>query len=351
MKIIVTGGAGFIGSNLLRYLHQQGEHELLNIDKLCFPGSRHTISEFESVDNYRHVASDIVDQSQIMKLFAEFKPDAVFHLAAESHVDRSIDSPGSFIESNIQGTYSLLEAFRHYYSGLDEKQRLHKKFIHVSTDEVYGSLEPEQAAFTEHNAYHPNSPYAASKAASDHLVTSWGHTYQLPLVITNCSNNYGPYQFPEKLIPLVISKAISDEPIPVYGKGDNVRDWLHVEDHVRALVKVQEKGIPGESYNIGARNEVSNIELVQQICDIVDDIHPGNTSKRDLIQFVQDRPGHDFRYAIDNRKITNELDWHPQEEFETGLRHTVSWYLDNQQWCQNVCEGSYDGERLGVSTK
>ena len=351
MRIIVTGGAGFIGSNLLRYLKQQESHELLNIDKLCFPGSRHTISDFTGIDNYRHVDTDIVDQQQVSSLFMEFEPDVIFHLAAESHVDRSIDNPGSFIDSNVHGTYSMLEAFRQYYGSLDTQQRLLKRFIHVSTDEVYGSLDNEQAAFSETSAYHPNSPYAASKAASDHLVTAWCHTYQLPLIITNCSNNYGPYQFPEKLIPLVISKAVNDQAIPIYGKGENIRDWLYVEDHVRALVKVQEKGQPGESYNIGAQNELTNLELVNRICDIVDEINPGNAPKRDLIQFVQDRPGHDFRYAIDNRKIIEELDWHPQEDFDSGLRRTVSWYLDNQEWCQKVCEGSYDGRRLGVGTQ
>ena len=350
MKIIVTGGAGFIGCNLLRHLHRQEKHDLLNIDKLCFPGSKYTISEFNTSKNYRHVQHDIVDQLKMTRLFEEFEPDVVFHLAAESHVDRSIDSPGSFISSNINGTYSLLEAFRHYYNSLAEPEKAQKKFVHVSTDEVFGSLEPGQEAFSESKAYQPSSPYSASKAASDHLVRAWCHTYKLPVVITNCSNNYGPYQFPEKLIPLVISKAISGELIPVYGKGDNVRDWLYVEDHVRALLTVQEKGQAGESYNIGAQNEISNIELVERICDIVDEISPGKTAKRDQIQFVKDRPGHDFRYAIDNTKIASELGWHPVENFDSCLRHTVSWYLDNQEWCHRVCEGSYDGKRLGVTT-
>ena len=348
MKIIVTGGAGFIGSNLLRYLQQQQEIELLNIDKLCFPGSRHTISELDGSTHYTHVEHDIIDQEEMTRLFADFEPDTIFHLAAESHVDRSIDSPGSFINSNIHGTYSLLEAFRDYCTGLGETERNNRRFIHVSTDEVYGSLAPGQPAFTENNSYHPNSPYAASKAASDHLVTAWCHTYKLPLIITNCSNNYGPYQFPEKLIPLVISKAVSDQPIPVYGSGDNIRDWLHVEDHVRALVTVSEKGAPGASYNIGAENELSNLAIVELICDIIDEIRPGNTAKRDQIQFVEDRPGHDFRYAIDNTKIKNELGWQPMISFNDGLRGTVKWYLENQEWCDAVSENSYDGERLGL---
>lgn len=351
MKIIVTGGAGFIGSNLLAYLLGEGTHELLNIDKLCFPGSRHTIASFETDNNYKFLKRDIVDQEAMKNIMVDFAPDAIFHLAAESHVDRSIDDPGSFINTNVHGTYSLLEAFRYYYASLDSAKQKQLRFIHVSTDEVYGSLDLQQAPFSETTPYRPNSPYAASKAASDHLVSAWSHTYQLPLIITNCSNNYGPCQFPEKLVPLVISKSLAGQPIPVYGKGENIRDWLYVEDHVKALCMVLEKGRAGESYNIGAQNEVNNLDLVQGICDILDELKPGNHPKRDLIQFVKDRPGHDFRYAINSNKIQTELGWSPAVKFKNGLQETIRWYLDNQDWCINVCEGSYDGKRLGLGNQ
>ena len=348
MKLIITGGAGFIGSNLIRYLLTNSEHQILNIDKLIFPGSSHTISDFSDSDRYQFLQYDITNAENMKTAFTDFKPDAILHLAAESHVDRSIDSPSAFIDTNIIGTFTLLEIFRHYYSTLDESRRQSTRFIHVSTDEVYGSLDQTAAAFSEEHPYKPNSPYAASKASSDHLVSAWHSTYKLPLIITNCSNNYGPYQFPEKLIPLVINKALAGEAIPVYGKGNNIRDWLYVDDHVRALCSVLDKGNAGETYNIGGNNEKTNLEVVHTICDILDDTIESNKSCRDLIEFVDDRPGHDLRYAIDSSRIKNELGWSASENFSEGLRKTINWYIDNQLWCRNVSASSYDGKRLGL---
>jgi dTDP-glucose 4,6-dehydratase len=349
MKLLVTGGAGFIGSNLIRHFLANEEHQILNIDKLCFPGSYHTISDFATSKKYNFIKQDIVDEGAMRQIFNEFKPDAIFHLAAESHVDRSIDSPKAFIDTNIVGTYSLLEAFRQYYLDRNATERQGLRFVHVSTDEVYGSLDFNDPAFTEEHTFQPNSPYSASKAASDHLVKAWHSTYKLPLIITNCSNNYGPYQFPEKLIPLVTNKALAGESIPVYGEGANIRDWLYVKDHVRALSLVLDKGAPGETYNIGGNNEKSNIQIVNSICELLDEIHPGEHAYRNLIKFVDDRPGHDFRYAIDNTKIRSELGWCAMEDFEEGLRKTINWYIDNKLWCNEVCSESYKGQRLGLS--
>jgi dTDP-glucose 4,6-dehydratase len=286
-----------------------------------------------------------------LEILQQFSPDGIIHLAAESHVDRSIDSPNSFIESNIVGTFSLLEAFRQYARSCSSSRRSELRFVHVSTDEVFGSLKKQDEAFSETHPYAPSSPYSASKAASDHLVRAWHSTYQLPVIITNCSNNYGPYQFPEKLIPVVINKALSSQSIPVYGKGENIRDWLYVEDHVRALCLILDKGIPGQSYNIGGDNEVSNIDLVKNICLILDKIRPGTDSYQQLIKFVDDRPGHDLRYAINSRKIQSTLGWQPLQDFDAGLLKTVNWYIDNQLWCDNVCKDSYDGQRLGLGEK
>ncbi|NKB38873.1 MAG: dTDP-glucose 4,6-dehydratase [Gammaproteobacteria bacterium] len=349
MKILITGGAGFIGSNLIRHLLNSTDHEVLNIDMLCFPGSIYTIADLSEFETYTFLQQDISDIRLMSDTIMEFLPDAVIHLAAESHVDRSIDSPGAFINSNIVGTFSLLEAFRQYTKTCSDTKKTELRFIHVSTDEVFGSLEENELAFTEIHPYSPNSPYSASKAASDHLVRAWHATYQLPVIVTNCSNNYGPYQFPEKLIPVVINKALAGETIPVYGKGENIRDWLHVNDHVRALNLILEKGIPGESYNIGGDNEVSNIELVNSICDILNEAKPTNFSYHKLIQFVQDRPGHDLRYAIDSKKIQSALGWRAEQNFSEGLANTVNWYMDNQTWCAQVSKDSYSGQRLGVT--
>ncbi len=349
MRIMITGGAGFIGSNLIRHLLKSTGHEILNIDKLCFPGSQHTIADLSTFDNYSFLQQDISDSKSMLATIMEYSPHALIHLAAESHVDRSIDSPDTFINSNIVGTFSLLEAFRQYSKTFTGLEKAELRFLHISTDEVFGSLEKNEKAFTENHPYSPNSPYSASKAASDHLVKAWHATYQLPVIITNCSNNYGPYQFPEKLIPVVINKALAGERIPVYGKGENIRDWLHVDDHVRALNLVLDKGVPGENYNIGGDNEISNIELVNSICDILNKVKPAKDSYHKLIQFVQDRPGHDLRYAIDSTKIQSQLGWQAKQNFNKGLENTVNWYLHNQVWCEQVSKGSYNGQRLGIS--
>ena len=351
MKVLVTGGAGFIGSNLIRYLLNNRDYQVLDIDKLCFPGSACTNSELSALSNYHFLQLDICEQKDLGAVFEDFQPDAVFHLAAESHVDRSIDSPAPFIQSNIVGTFSLLEVFRKYYSNSDAERKQQLKFIHVSTDEVFGSLSSSAPAFTETHPYNPSSPYSASKAASDHLVRSWHATYDLPLMITNCSNNFGPYQFPEKLMPLIISKALKGEKLPVYGDGGNVRDWLYVQDHVQALCAVLERGTPGETYNIGADSEKSNIEVVTAICDILSEIKPQGFSYHDLVTYVEDRPGHDLRYAIDAGKIRQQTAWIPETPFSDGLRKTVDWYLNNQAWCTTVTADTYTGGRLGLGEK
>ncbi len=350
-KVIVTGGAGFIGSAVCRYLVKERQIQVLNVDKLTYAGVLSSLKEIEESPLYRFEQVDICDREAISGLLAEFEPDAVMHLAAESHVDRSIDGPAAFIETNVVGTYTMLECVREYWGALDDVCRKAFRFHHISTDEVYGSLGAE-GLFEETTSYDPRSPYSASKASSDHLVMAWHHTYGLPVVITNCSNNYGPYHFPEKLIPLVILNALDEKTLPVYGKGDNIRDWLYVEDHARALVTVVGNGVPGETYNVGGRNERTNLEVVQMICDLLDELSPRtNGNYRDLITFVQDRPGHDQRYAIDATKLETELGWHAQENFDSGIRKTVQWYLDNEWWWGPIRSENYAGERLGESGK
>ena len=346
MNLLVTGGAGFIGSNLVRLLIARG-HRVLNLDKLTYAGNLASLCDVESHPNYQFLLADICDASALHDAFAQFQPDGVMHLAAESHVDRSIDGPGAFIETNITGTYTLLQAAREFWS--DPSSNIQNpRFLHVSTDEVYGSLGPS-GKFTETTAYNPHSPYSASKAASDHLARAWHDTYGLPVLVTNCSNNYGPYQFPEKLIPVVLLKALRGEPIPVYGKGENIRDWLYVEDHAEALLTVIEHGRPGETYNIGGNNELQNLDLVHLLCHILDDIRPNPTGKSyaDQITFVADRPGHDLRYAIDASKIRDQLGWQPKQDHQSGFRKTVAWYLENQPWWQAILDGSYQLQRLG----
>jgi len=400
-RVLVTGGAGFIGSAVCRYLIKEKGVQVLNVDKLTYAGNTESLKEIAGSPLYRFEQVDICDREKIAELFVTFQPDAVMHLAAESHVDRSIDGPSAFIETNIVGTYTMLdcalEYWRSFQKSEDSIQQSEKgelisdlrsptsenlppkaedfRFHHISTDEVYGSL-GETGLFEETTPYDPRSPYSASKASSDHLVMAWHHTYGLPVVITNCSNNYGPYHFPEKLIPLVILNALDQKPLPIYGKGDQIRDWLHVEDHARALVTAVEKGIPGETYNVGGRNERTNLEVVETICDILDELRPltgGNDecsllndgdnpdqpatsnqqptkaikSYRDLITFVQDRPGHDMRYAIDATKLETDLGWKAQENFDTGIRKTIQWYLDNEWWWGPIRSGKYAGERLG----
>lgn len=350
MNILVTGGAGFIGSAVIRHLIQDTDHQVLNLDKLTYAGNLESLAEIDSDPRYQFVQVDICDAEVVAEVFNHFQPDAVMHLAAESHVDRSIDGPAAFIQTNIVGTYSLLEVARKYFMALPEERKQTFRFHHISTDEVYGDLEGTTDLFTETTAYAPSSPYSASKASSDHLVRAWHRTYGLPTIITNCSNNYGPYHFPEKLIPLVILNALEGKALPIYGKGDQIRDWLFVEDHARALYRVVTQGTVGETYNIGGHNEKQNIEVVKTICHILDRIQPrvGQQSYAELIQFVQDRPGHDLRYAIDATKIQNELGWKPEETFETGIEKTVQWYLDHLDWCRRVKDGSYQGQRLGV---
>lgn len=349
LNILVTGGAGFIGSAVVRHLIQQTEHRVCNLDKLTYAGNLESLAEVDQSPRYQFTHVDICDAVAVQQTLAQFQPQAIMHLAAESHVDRSIDGPKAFIDTNIVGTYTLLEATRSYWLQLAPDAQQQFRFHHVSTDEVYGSL-GATGLFTETTAYQPNSPYSASKAASDHLVRAWHHTFKLPVVTTNCSNNYGPYHFPEKLIPLIILNALAGKPLPVYGKGDNVRDWLFVEDHARALCLVLLKGQLGETYNIGGHNEKTNLEVVHTVCDILDELVPDSPHRphRHLIQFVQDRPGHDLRYAIDASKIQRELGWQPAETFETGLRKTVQWYLTHQTWWQRIQDGRYQGQRLGV---
>lgn len=346
MKILVTGGAGFIGSNLVRLLVRRG-HEVLNIDLLTYAGNPASLNDIADSPLHRFLHADICDAGAMQAAFTGFRPEAVMHLAAESHVDRSIDGPGDFIRTNIHGTYTLLEAARAFWAGAPEIAA--PRFLHVSTDEVYGSLSPEDPAFTETTPYSPHSPYSASKASSDHLARAWHDTYGLPVLVTNCSNNYGPFQFPEKLIPVVILKALRGEPIPVYGKGENVRDWLYVEDHAEALLNVLENGRPGETYNIGGNNEMRNIDLVRLLCDLLDEARgktPGTSAS--LITFVTDRPGHDLRYAIDAGKISRELGWTPKQDHESGFRRTVRWYLENESWWSDILSGGYRMDRLGA---
>lgn len=354
MKILVTGGAGFIGSAVVRHIILNTDNSIVNLDKLTYAGNLEALAGVDESPRYAFVQADIGDREAVRHIFAEHQPDAVMNLAAESHVDRSIDSPAAFIETNIVGTYTLLEATYHYWQQLELPVRQAFRFHHVSTDEVYGDLpHPDETPdasrylFTERTPYAPSSPYSATKAGSDHLVRSWYRTYGLPTLITNCSNNYGPYHFPEKLIPHIILNALHGKPLPVYGKGDQIRDWLYVEDHARALYKVVTEGKVGETYNIGGHNEKQNLEVVQTICDILQELKPSASLYRNLISHVQDRPGHDRRYAIDACKIERELGWKPQETFETGLRKTVQWYLNNERWWQRVLNGTYRLERLG----
>ncbi|MBZ9784470.1 dTDP-glucose 4,6-dehydratase [Pseudomonas sp. REP124] len=352
MRILITGGAGFIGSALVRELIRHSGVEVLNLDKLTYAGNLESLTSIANDTRYEFVQADIIDQATVSAVITRFQPNAIMHLAAESHVDRSIDGPADFIQTNIVGTYSLLEATRAYWNSLAEPEKGAFRFHHISTDEVYGDLHGVNDLFTETTPYAPSSPYSASKAASDHLVRAWHRTYGLPVLLTNCSNNYGPFHFPEKLIPLVILNALAGKPLPVYGNGLQVRDWLFVEDHARALIKVVAEGKVGETYNIGGHNEKKNIEVVRGICALLEELAPqkpeGVTHYEDLITFVQDRPGHDQRYAIDASKIERELGWVPQETFASGLRKTVEWYLNNMDWCRRVQDGSYKGERLGT---
>ncbi|MBQ0746661.1 MAG: dTDP-glucose 4,6-dehydratase [Marinobacter sp.] len=374
MKLLITGGAGFIGSAVIRHILTNTNDEVVNLDKLTYAGNLDSLAEISSSERYTFEQVDICNRIEVDRVLAQYQPDAIMHLAAESHVDRSIDGPAEFIETNIVGTYILLEAARQYWQSLEVGRRTNFRFHHISTDEVYGDLPhpndysegernfPSPPAgegpgdrgqslplFTEQTPYAPSSPYSASKASSDHLVRAWQRTYGLPILVTNCSNNYGPYHFPEKLVPLIILNALEGKPLPVYGKGDQIRDWLYVEDHARALYRVVTEGKVGETYNIGGHNEKQNIEVVHAICDILQELRPQERNYQDLITSVKDRPGHDMRYAIDASKIQKELGWAPEETFETGLRKTVQWYLNNLDWCQRVQDGSYQRERLGTT--
>ena len=347
--LLITGGAGFIGSMFIRLLISETEYQVVNVDKLTYAGNLESLESVAGDARYNFERADICDAETMRAILDRYQPRAIVHLAAESHVDRSIDGPGAFIQTNVVGTFTLLQQAHLYWSSLPLRRKRNFRFVHVSTDEVFGSL-PSKGYFTETTAYAPNSPYSASKAASDHLVRAWHHTYGLPTITTNCSNNYGPYQFPEKLVPLVVQNAVAGKPLPVYGKGANVRDWLFVEDHVRALLLILERGLDGQTYNVGGNNELSNIEIVQAICRLIDELAPNPLigAHRNLIEFVADRPGHDARYAIDASKIRRDLGWTPRETLETGLRKTVRWYLDNQQWAERVRSGAYKGERLGL---
>lgn len=353
MKILVTGGAGFIGSAVVRHIIENTNDSVVNLDKLTYAGNLESLKCVENNERYAFVQADICDRSALDKVFAEHQPDLVMHLAAESHVDRSIDGPAEFIETNIIGTYTMLEASRQYWNQLDVSRKEAFRFHHISTDEVYGDLEGTDDLFTETTSYEPSSPYSASKASSDHLVRAWLRTYGFPTVVTNCSNNYGPFHFPEKLIPLMILNALDGKPLPVYGNGMQIRDWLYVEDHAVALYTVVTKGEIGETYNIGGHNEKANIEVVKTICSLLDELVPnkpeGVAQYQDLITYVTDRPGHDVRYAIDASKIERELGWKPAETFESGIRKTVEWYLNNKAWWSRVLDGSYSFERLGTS--
>jgi dTDP-glucose 4,6-dehydratase len=359
VKILVTGGAGFIGSAVVRHIINNTQDSVINLDKLTYAGNLESLVSVENNGRYIFEQVDICERDELDRVFSQYQPDAVMHLAAESHVDRSITGPSDFIQTNIVGTYTLLEASRAYWNTLSDNAKKAFRFHHISTDEVYGDLphpderredqsSKELPLFTETTSYAPSSPYSASKASSDHLVRAWLRTYGLPTVVTNCSNNYGPYHFPEKLIPLVILNALEGKPLPIYGKGDQIRDWLYVEDHARALYKVVTTGKVGETYNIGGHNEKQNIEVVNTICTILDALVPKDTGYAKQITYVADRPGHDRRYAIDATKMSKELNWQPEETFETGLRKTIEWYLANQIWCQHVQDGSYQRERLGI---
>lgn len=351
MKILVTGGAGFIGSAVVRHIVNGTSDTVVNVDKLTYAGNLASVHLVSKSDRYTFEQADICDSGAMEALLNKHQPDVLMHLAAESHVDRSIDGPAAFIETNIVGTYTLLEATRNYWKDLPEARKAAFRFHHISTDEVYGDLHGTDDLFTETTPYAPSSPYSASKASSDHLVRAWHRTYGLPVIVTNCSNNYGPYHFPEKLIPLMILNALSGKPLPVYGKGNQVRDWLYVEDHARALYKVVTEGVVGETYNIGGHNEKQNIEVVRTLCSLLEELAPNKPANvkryEDLISYVTDRPGHDLRYAIDASKIERELGWKPEETFESGLRKTVQWYLNNKSWWQSVLDGSYKMERLG----
>ena len=353
MRILVTGGAGFIGSAVIRHIIENTHHHVLNVDKLTYAGNLESLQSIEQSERYQFFQTDICDQVELEKIFENFQPNVVMHLAAESHVDRSIDGPAAFIQTNIVGTYSLLEAARKYWLSLTAEVKESFRFHHISTDEVYGDLEGTTDLFKETTPYAPSSPYSASKASSDHLVRAWHRTYGLPTIVTNCSNNYGPYHFPEKLIPLVILNALDMKPLPIYGKGDQIRDWLFVEDHARALYQVVTTGAVGQTYNIGGHNEKQNIEVVKTICNILDELKPQANGQKyeSLIKFVEDRPGHDLRYAIDAGKIEKDLGWKPLETFETGIRKTVEWYLNNLDWSRRVQDGSYQQERLGVNAQ
>ncbi len=356
----ITGGAGFIGSAVIRHLVNNTDYNIVNIDKLTYAGNLESLEPILNSSNYTFEQIDICNKQELQRVFAQYQPDKIMHLAAESHVDRSIDGPSEFIQTNIVGTYNLLEAAKQYWMELPSEKKINFLFHHVSTDEVYGDLYGTTGLFTEETSYAPSSPYSASKASSDHLVRAWQRTYNLPTIITNCSNNYGPYQFPEKLIPLTILNAISGKPIPIYGKGDQIRDWLYVEDHAQALLKVLQEGSIGETYNIGGNNEKTNLQVVETICNILDELIPVKENRiiknsklriqnyKSLITFVNDRPGHDIRYAIDATKIANDLDWKPQETFSTGIKKTVEWYLNNKIWWQRVQDGSYKEKRMDL---
>jgi dTDP-glucose 4,6-dehydratase len=348
--ILITGGAGFIGSALARHLIEESEHRVVVLDALTYAGNLSSLAPVSDSERFRFVRGDICDRALVESLIADVRPDIIAHLAAESHVDRSIDGPAAFIETNIVGTFTMLSAATDYWRALPDPDKAGFRFHHISTDEVFGAL-GDEGFFTETSPYDPRSPYSASKAGSDHLVSAWHHTYGLPTLVTNCSNNYGPYHFPEKLIPLMIIKCLAGEPLPVYGRGDNIRDWLFVDDHVRALRTVFEKGVAGQSYMVGGNNERTNLQVVEVICDTLDGIEPrtDGRSYREQINFVTDRPGHDFRYAIDASKLKSELGWAPRENFESGMARTIRWYLDNRDWWQDILSGRYRGERLGIA--
>ena len=351
MKVLVTGCAGFIGSALVRFLISETDATIFNLDALTYAAAPDALDNVEENCRYKFIKANICEKDKLRQIFFDVSPDAVMHLAAESHVDRSIDKPSAFIDTNVIGTCNLLEGALEYWSNVDKSKNKEFKFLHVSTDEVYGSL-GEEGLFSENSPYKPNSPYSASKASSDHFVRAWNETYNLPTIITNCSNNYGPFQFPEKLIPLMIINGVLYKPLPVYGTGENVRDWLHVDDHARALWSVLCRGKVGQTYNIGGGTEMKNIAVVNMICDILDESFPSDNhqSRRELISFVKDRPGHDYRYGIDISKIKKELNWTPQETFKTGLEKTVKWYVNNDHWWKQILDNSYDGGRLGLSS-
>jgi len=354
MRLLVTGGAGFIGSALIRKILSNTNMSVLNVDKLTYAGNLDSLLAVEGSSRYEFFRCDIVDEEAVEELFLTYRPNAVIHLAAESHVDRSIDGPADFVRTNILGTFTLLQAARKYYRTLSVSEAEGFRFLHVSTDEVFGDLAPHDSPFDEHHSYNPSSPYSASKASADHLVRAWGRTYGLPVIITNCSNNYGPFQFPEKFIAHIILNALHGKPLPIYGNGTQIRDWLYVDDHAQALLTVVARGVPGSSYNIGGGNEIRNIDVVETICRALEDLAPNKKPKglglfRDLITYVEDRPGHDTRYAINGAKIKDELEWEPSENFETGLRNTILWYLDNSLWWERILSGEYEMERIGDS--